>query len=131
MKILKNLKLLGHSWVSFRHQHSIFKANIKRIRLDNDFKKTHIPSRCMTFGNLSGTEQDFKMTFSKAYWKVRVLIFKGKFRYSNIDLLKFHSFGSKYHKIFLHIEVFVWQYLHWENNLLNYGIRLEPIFCKM
>ena len=62
--------------VIIRHQHSGFEANIKRIRVDNDVKKPHIHSRCMTFGNLSGTEQDFKMTFSKAYWKVRVLIFK-------------------------------------------------------
>ena len=30
----------------------------------------------MTFGKLSGTEQDFRMTCEKAYGEVRVLIFK-------------------------------------------------------
>ena len=37
--------------------------------------KTHIHTWYMIFGNLSGTVQDFKMSFEKAYWEVRVLIF--------------------------------------------------------
>jgi len=131
LSILKSSKLeTTNSFIGVnRHQHSVFEANIKRIRVDNDFKKPYIHSKWLLVTCLQLSKilkwLIIKHMGRSGFWFLRKLqVFEHRFVEIPVSWVQVSQ-------IFLHIKVFVWQYLHGENNLLNYGIWLEPIFCKM